>query len=169
MVLIAIALFIGFCWLASGWLVRDKSKKHYRIKRGALFLIPALMPVYIQVVEYVLFRQACNEAVVYFPEEKLPAPSVLITLMSNKKNQGKYFDGMFKYIVAPHYMNNRPVDLTQPIAQFNDYIVYPSKLKPLEGHDRERVLDDVRYLLVLNPAIELDTWYSYSSDIYIYI
>jgi len=165
--LIVLAFFFWGFWIFSGWVVRNKASKYYVIKRGILFLAPVWVIVGIQVVEYVLFQQACKEAVVYFPEKKSEAPEILITDDSSYENQGRYFDGMFKYIVSPHYSNNRPVDLTRNKEQFNDYIVYPYKSKPMEGNDKQQILEEIRYLLVRSPALELETWYSYSSDIYI--
>jgi len=165
MVLSVYALFWWFCWFLSGLFIKENTP-HLQIKRIGIFLIPALLPVYIHLVEYILLQQACKEAVVYFPEEKIKAPDILITDDSGYKNKGRYFDGMFKYIVSPHYMNNRPVDLNQSIKQFDDYIVYPYKKEPLGGNEKQEVLYEIRYLLVNEPAPELETWYSYSSDIY---
>ncbi len=60
------------------------------------------------------------------------------------------------------------MDLTKSKEQFNDYIVYPYKSKPLEGKEKKSVLDKIRYALVFEPHFNSDTWYSNNVERYIY-
>jgi len=166
MVLAVYALFWWFCWFFSGLFIKE-STRNPKIKRVGIFLIPALLPVHVYLVEYVLLQQACKEAVVYFPEEKHKIPDTLITGYGYK-NQGRYFDGMFKYIVSPHHMNNRPVDLNKSVRQFDDYIVYPYKAEPLEGEDRKEILAEVRYAFIYGPTISETTWFSHKVEYFVY-
>jgi len=142
---IAIAIFFTFCWLLSGWIIRNKATKYYGLKRGAVFLIPALLPVYAHLVEYVLLQQACKEAVVYFPEERYPLPKGIITNSILMDNPTKDFGGNFKFIISPETSSNNLVDLSLTPSQFKHYIFKSVSNKNKERQVTKNELLNVRY------------------------
>ena len=157
--LMVLGFYVFYWYLCSGiaklafYKSKNVNKKKVKWLKVGLFAIP----LYIVVVDYVIFQYQCSRGDVYFPDNKPNWPESLVVLDSlsarpyvqvEEVEKLSFIHGVeFDYIVAPIEHYNKDVNLEYFVPTEEGFKVYPNIYSDKLGFDASDIISSAKYLL----------------------